>query len=557
MDSIGRKDLWNERPGASHGKEGAIPHGTASGCGLPGDAVSIGGQSSLSRVPDYGRIVAAGAAASRPTLNYLQMTQESLLSTLLPVALSDIPGLDERVSTLGEPYRFAPRYSIDEVMNNAEKAEAFTKDYLMAEAPYFAIARDPESGLSFDGIKLDMKTGKPLEVRNWSAPSKECLDIGLCIKALAGDPKVSLVVSKDDPSKAPELAADILRKKMDSYEKFNKENPGYGGFVPWFKSGKDMTPTPDWESQVPGLDNGEWIWTLLDAEQALRDKGMTDLADRYGRYNDLLRSNVVKMFYDPDKGLVRGDIKVVDPKSADSAYELAPGKCNYLDGIHEGHMLLLYVALFGKGLPEGAEQKIWDSYKLKKVDTKWGTTWQAWAGSSHESWAHLFLPTRDLEPFKKLFRIREEIRSQNAAERHYPGFASSTNEPGGNGYYSACGIEGIGTLEPEHNNVFAIYGVFPMLQEFSDREQVTGNYGLAWLLNMLKCQKMQGPLGGGESATNDGKLISPMKTIDGSFPNILAMSGGLAKETAAMLERHGLYDRFMGIEEKKLKEAFG
>ena len=80
---------------------------------------------------------------------------------------------------------------------------------------------------------------------------------------------------------------------------------------------------------------------------------------------------------------------------------------------------------------------------------------------------------------------------------------------------------------------------------------------MAWLLNMLQTQKMQGPLGGGESATNDGTKISPMKTIDGTLPNVLAMTGGLAAETAEMLKSKGLYDRFMKIVEGELKEAMG
>jgi hypothetical protein len=558
MDSIG-KEFRADRIAPGQNRGGASTEMSAPGPGLPADTISFGGNTPLfSRVPDF--IKAHGSAAPAecsPPVNYMQNVRDSLNNSLQPVPLSEIPGLDDVSARSGDFYRFAQRYSVDEVMNNPQKAEAFKKDYLYGEAPYFALARHPESGLSFDGINLDIKTGKPLKVRNWSAPSKECLDIGLCIKALEGDPQAAIVVSKDDPSKAPEIAADILGKKMNSYEKFYQENPGYGGFIPWFMSGKEMKPTPDWEGQVPGLDNAEWVWTLLDAEQALRNKGLNELADKYGRYNETLQKNVVKMFYDPVAGKVRGDIKIVDPQSPDSTYEPAPGKCDYLDGIHEGHMMLLYMDLFGKGLPEGASDKIWGSYRLNKVESKWGTTWQAWAGSAHESWAHLFLPTRDLEPFNKLFRIREEIRSQNSAERGYPGFGSSTNEPGGTGYYSASGIEGIGTLEPTHNDVFAIYGAFPMLLEFSDKEQSTGNYGLAWLLNMLKCPKMQGPLGGGESATNDGKLVSSMKTTDGSFPNILAMTGGLAKETAEMLQRRGLYDRFMQIEEKKLKEAFG
>ena len=74
-------------------------------------------------------------------------------------------------------------------MNNPEKAESFINDYISHEAPYFALARHPESGLSFDGVSLDTNTGKLKEIRNWSAPSKECLDIALCIKAIEGGSK--------------------------------------------------------------------------------------------------------------------------------------------------------------------------------------------------------------------------------------------------------------------------------------------------------------------------------------------------------------------------------
>lgn len=472
-------------------------------------------------------------------------------------AASEITDMQSEESDSLPPYRFAVKYSVEEIMNRPEKARAFINDYLSTEANYFAVARDEKSGLTYDGINLDIKTGKPLQIRDWSAPSKECLDMGICIKALVGDARAALVVSKDDPSRAPDIAAGILKKKIDSYERFYRENPGYGGFLPWFRVSDPVKPMPDWEAQIPALDNGEMVWSLLVAEQALRKSGYSETARQYSHYNEMLQQNAVKVFYDSAAGKLRGDVKVVNPQSADSSYETAPGKCDYLDGVHESSMLLLYVTLFGKGLPEGASDKIWDSSAMKRVESKWGTTWEACWGSSHESWAHLFLPFRDNPDFDTLFRIREKIRTQNAAERGYPGLAASTNKPGSDGYLSDCGIEDIGSQPVTHNDVFAIYGAFPTLLQFAGDEPPSGNYGLAWLLNMLQTQKMQGPLGGGESATNDGTKISPMKTIDGTLPNILAMTGGIAAETAEMLKSKGLYDHFMKIVEGELREAMG
>ncbi len=457
-----------------------------------------------------------------------------------------------------KPFKFASKYTVQEIMTDPVKAKAFEQDYLKGEGEYFSLARDKKTGLIFDGFNLDEKTGHIKDVRFWSAPSKESLDIGLCIKALEGDEKAALVVSKNNPSMAKQVAADILEKKMGSYMDFHKKNPGYGGFLPWIYIKDEVTPASDWVGAIPGLDNGEWVWSVLSAERALRKSGMTELADKYKEYSDLLTSKLGKIFYDKEAGKIRADVQVVNPESPDTEYKTSknvPGKCDYLGDFHEGLMLILFVSLFAKDISEDDQKKIWENVHTKRVEHKDGTTWEAWCGSAHESWAYLFLPFRDIPEYKALFRIREEIRTQNAAERGYPGLGASTNEPGGTGYLSACGIEGIGTMEPVHNDKFAIYGVFPTLQECAGKTE--GNQGLAWLLNMLKANKMQGPLGGGESATNDGKKACCVKTVDGTFPNLLAMTGGLEHETADMLKEYGIYDKFIHIMESKYKEAFG
>lgn len=469
--------------------------------------------------------------------------------------LTEGAGIKEK----NNPYKFSSKYTIKDIMTDPVKAKAFATEYLAGENAYFSIARDEKTQLMYDGYNLHEDTGLIKDVRFWSAPSKESLDLGICIKALGGDEKAALVVSKNNPSDAKKIAADILKKKMDSYMKFYKENPGYGGFLPWVYVDGEIRPAKGWEGQLPGLDNGEWVWSVLAAEKALRKAGFKDIADHYGKYGDILKSKLTDIFYDKEAGKIRADVKVVSPESPDSKYETqidVPGKCAYLSDFHEGLMLILSVLLLGKDMPEKEVERVWKNVDTKRVETKYGTTWEAWCGSTHESWAYLFLPYRDIPNYKDLFRIREKIRTQNSAARQYPGRAASTNEPGGNGYLSACGIEGIGTMEPEHNDVFATYGAFGLLFEFSDKP-AQGNYGLAWLLNMLKANKMQGPLGGGESATNDGKKACCVKTVDGTFPNLLAMMGGIEKETSEMMKDYGIYDKFKGLMESKYKEAFG
>ncbi|MDQ7825449.1 MAG: hypothetical protein RDV48_21790 [Candidatus Eremiobacteraeota bacterium] len=457
-------------------------------------------------------------------------------------------------------WRFARDYTVDEVFSDQKKAEDFIKNYLVHEGEFFSIVRHPGTGFSYDGFNLDKITGKPGSQRLFSAPSKECLDVALCVKALTGDSRAALVVSPKDPSGAPQEALKILERKMDGYEQFLKKNPGYAGYLPWYICEDEVKPTRDWRNEFPGLDNGEWLWTLLVAERVLARNSYSALAKRYHAYNARIRENVVPIFYDAKAGKVRADIRFTALPGGGYAYGHAPGKLLYLTGehgVHEGMMLIMYVCLFGKGLPAGAAERIWSDIRMKRIENKYGTTWEGWYGSSHEEWAYLVLPLRDLHEYRSLFRIREQIRTQNARERGYPGFATSCLLSR-DAYIDKAGIEDITSLPLRNNHTFALYGAFPLVLEcVATRSEIKGDYGLAWLLNMLQADRMQGPLGAGEGGTNDGTSVADVKTIDGSFTIALALAGGLERETAEMLRHEGCYERFAELMRGEYLESFG
>ena len=464
-------------------------------------------------------------------------------------------------SDKGHPaWRFAKDYTINDVFSSRDKAEAFITQYLTWESGFFSIVRHPVTGFSYDGFNLDRNTGRPDGPRIFSAPSKECLDVGLCASAISGNRRAAIVISPKDPGNAPQKALEILERKIAGYEKFQRDNPGYSGYLPWYICDEDVKPTKDWQNEFPGLDNGEWIWTMLVAERALDLKGHTALAKRYRAYNDRIKSNIVAIFYDEKAGKVRGDIRFAPDGKGGFNYATAPGKCTYLageHGVHEGMMLAMYMCLFGKGLPANATPRIWSNTCMKRVEHKYGTTWEGWYGSSHEEWAYLVLPLRDIPEYRALFRIREKIRTQNACERGYPGFATSflLNR---NEYMDKAGIEGITSETVKNNHTFALYGDFPLLLVCLDpAEKTDGNYGLAWLLNMLKADRMQGPTGAGEGGTNDGSAVADVKTIDGSFTIIMALAGGLCNETAEMMKHEKCYERFKEIMLGEYREAFG
>lgn len=449
-------------------------------------------------------------------------------------------------------WKFAPEYTADQLMRSPVAAARFAQQLADGEAAFFAAARDPESGLTFDGWDLDPTTRQPVKARRFSAASKECLDLALLIKALYGDPLISRVVSPVDPDKAPEVAAEILSKKIASYERYRAKYPGFNGYMAWFTSGLDAAPMQGWDSAFPTLDLGEMIWALLLTERALEQTGHEALGQRYADFNGHLQERAREAMFNEARGGVRGRVEVSDPLSARATFSsdaLTTGE----HGVHEGQMIVLYMCLYGDLTPAEIDG-VWKNITMKRVEHPDGTTWQGFWGSPHEEWAYLFLPYRDLPEYRQLFRIREKIRAANAARRGYPGFGASAHHPLGKGYMSASGIEGIGSQPLEHQDTYTPYGAFPLLLEFSDQEK--GNVGLVWLHNMLMGPGMQGPFGVGESGDNAGTGSASIKTIDATFTTLLAMSGGLEKEMAEMMKADGTYEPFLKIMRAEYEETF-
>lgn len=477
---------------------------------------------------------------------------KTLGSAILACCLSLTPAVAAPPNSKLPDWRFAPKYKASELQRSPEKARLFLKQFVKYEAPFFAVARHPESGLTYDGWDLDPKTGTPAKVRAFSAASKECLDLALLIKALRGDPWISALVAPENPKQAKTIAAEILAKKLKSYQDYQTRYPGFAGYMAWFTSGEKADPMKGWETAFPTLDLGEMLWALKLVEKTARDAGRQDLAEGYEKLNESMAQRARAAMYHPSGG-VRGRVEVSDPLSANPIYS-GDGLMTGEHGVHEGQMIVLYMSLYG-GLSAEESAKVWDGIRMRRIEHPAGTTWQGFWGSPHEEWAYLFLPYRDIPEYRQLFRIREKIRTQNARKRGYPGFGASAHHPLGKGYMSAAGIEGIGSQPLEYQGTYTPYGAFPLLLQFAGKER--GNVGLAWLHNMLSGPRMQGPFGAGESGDNAGTGAAPIKTIDVSFNALLAISGGLEEETAAMMREDGTYDEFVRIMREEFSESFG
>lgn len=482
-------------------------------------------------------------------------------------------------TAFAQSYKFAQKYTAAQMLQEPT-ARRFIDEYLTYEHNYFKIAR--VHGIATDGWDISYETLKPLNVREHTAASKEALDIGVLVRGLAGDKNAVQLMALGDALAAKREAIQILTQKITMYEQYKKTYPGYGGFLTWVKvTANGIEPTSDWSYRVPALDNGEWVWSLYAAYKTLYALGEHTLAQRYEAYFNVLVKNAPTIFYDFGLRKVRAETKINDIRSQ---VVIASNYTNnikdyYLDDVYEGLMMVHFLTLF-TDLPQSEKNHIWDDIKIERIDSKWGTTYKGWPdtapldGSPHIKWAYMYLPFTDNPIARKVYRIQEEIRSN----LHDYGLPVSTNTPGAIGY-------------TQYNpNIFAPYGAFGMIFDFALEGNIAlGNYGLAWFLQMIQADKMQGEVGSGESfsvtpgfgmptlityehtdksgtkATKTLRIlpgrnvledVSFLVTADGKMTVWLALCGGVINEVRQGLKDDGLYQVFMDIVNNEYQIAF-
>jgi hypothetical protein len=417
---------------------------------------------------------------------------------------------------------------------------------------------DGETGLTYDGHAIDSKTGKLTGgPRNWSAASKESLDIMMLVKAVQGDKASQLAISRSGrPEDAVGTALDRLGRKIDSYASFNQRYPAFGGFLPWFKvEGKPgerrMVPMADWKNKAPGLDNGQLAWSVYHAARALRASGHPQLAAKYEAQFSMMKGNVVKMFYDPGRQALRAEARFRGPQNRaprDNEYENNKDNDYYLEDAAEGMAMVHFADLFGnwRSAP-GGQAAIWanarrDPAQFATADGRRITVVRGWRFSSHEDWAHLILPINDVPVASTLYANAQRVRTTFAAEGGRPGLFASTHVPqdgdGPTAYENAMGVPSVATAGTAALPVYAPYAAFPLAL-------VNKPLYVTWLKNMLEAPRMFGPNGIGESFRQDGRAIAPLLTWDGKVLPIVAYSGGIAADVRKMLQADGVYSRFI------------
>jgi len=161
------------------------------------------------------------------------------------------------------PCRFAHLYTVSSLMSSPAARAEFMRSVCTWESQFHSdkVGINEASGLTYDGTQIDFDTGKPhTPLHDFSASSKESLHVSVLALALQGDSNAQLFINNGEAGFAAIKRSLILSdRKISSYEKFNQNYPGFGGFLPWFRvndSGIVVFTDQMWKDHVPGLDNG-------------------------------------------------------------------------------------------------------------------------------------------------------------------------------------------------------------------------------------------------------------------------------------------------------------
>jgi hypothetical protein len=457
--------------------------------------------------------------------------------------------------------RFASEYNIQDLVSSHHVQQNFIHDVLEHEGHYMkpGVGVNYATGVTYNGRPLDANGKITDQIWFWSAPSKEALHLNILARALLD--KEGLITY---PSRTQ--AVDILQRKINTYIKFDATYPGFGGFLPWYDvNDTGMVPTPDFASRVPSLDNGQMIWSMIAASEALHQVGEIHLAHQYDQYVQKLAKNALPIFYEGD-GKIRAvsnikDITIEPTKDNYYTTENCGDPC-YLDDPYEGELFAFFIDLFSDWTSFGDREKVWEYKRAKFLAVDYVTpegnitVQRGWWFSSHEQWKFMYLPYNSVPIAWRIEVNCERARTWNSFLNAVPGLYASVTEPCFPdkqpcpfNYISATGIQSIAAEEVKRLDVATPYGAMPVIL-------ANKPVGLAWYLNMLQAPGMQNLYGSTEALFINGTGVAPCLTWDSKITTAVAMLGGVRDLNLQVLKQKGLYARFHEVVNREFSRVF-
>lgn len=434
--------------------------------------------------------------------------------------------------------------------------------------------------MTFDGTLLDVNTGvhRVEGLHTFSAASKESLHFMMLANVIAGKPgAVRWILSGEgeddlqDVDKARNIAFGILRKKRESYSRFNQTFPGFGGFLPWFAHTEftPLTPTWDWNNRVPALDNGENIWGIyatIEALQGVGKKEYSDLASEWERYFDYLKTTAARVFYHGSgqicavTSIKNQSLPVDHPEQTYNCEGLDSGGNPFINDPYEGQSFMFFLYLFGN-VTQADKTALLEFKRPQLVSVDWSmpgyeniTVQKGFWFSAHENWGWMQLPYTDIPFMKGLYTNMERARTCDSHAKGLPGmFASINNSTDQNGeiigYISNAGIPEIANQTVQELDVITPYSTMNTMM-------VNKTVGYLWWHNMVVSKRMQNPYGSSESTRIDGTATSAFVSWDSKITTVNGILGGVTSLVRTRMRREGVYGEFIRVVTDEYKRVF-
>ena len=475
--------------------------------------------------------------------------------------------------------RFAPSYKCIDFLENPAAVNEYIDNVMQWENKFASagVGYNSKSGYTYDGFPLNYETGELYGTEHaFSAPSKESIHLSVLALAVNGDERALTFGG------GKKKVLELLQIKIDGYNAFNAKYPGFGCYTTWVgfnETDGSIQPLPDWMDKLPGLDNGEWFWSIYAVVVALEKAGHVQLAGQYRLLMECQRNNAKTMFY-RGNGDVSAVVSISDIYATPSSelYSHTDGS-NYLDDPYEGELMTNLLYLFAPFDSEDEREQLWEkkrkmfqavNYTIPAAESPSGaeivvTVQKGFWFSAHEQWKLLLMPylDDDLPMVQQVFRNAEVARTMDAYRSGLPGLLASINDVTDGAeeipdYISPAGIAEISFQEVFRRDVITPYGAYGLM--LVDKPK-----GLCWYNNMLSGPRMQGPYGSTEAINVNGTEISPLTTWDSKITTVLAMLGGvgdlvkhgLELENAAGEGSYVAYDKFVDVITREHERVFG
>lgn len=441
-------------------------------------------------------------------------------------------------------------------------SDSFIRAALRREAGFHrpGISYDTASGLTYDGFNLLSRSP-----RDWSAASKEALHLSLLALALQGNndyAELFVAGTDTDSRQIRAMALDLLRKKLNAYEEFDRRFPGYGGFLPWWHFRGQPVPTDTWSWRVPSLDNGLWFFALYGAARVLKENGDTELAAGYRRRCERLAATAPAIFLDTATGspLLRTEATISDTLVSVQlnryGTNLINGHPGYLNDDYEGVLFRLFFDFF-TDVPDEIKDELWHADTSRRTEYQIGETKipirMGFRYSAHELWPLLQLPIGRVPLAGAILRQGEIARADYFNRHHTRGLAASVNgaDQDGKEVYVQAGIPDLATAREVEirDDIITPYAAFPLI--VTDPE-----VGLAWWQAMLEQGLVSPEYGALESLDLRTGTVWATATFDVKGTAALALAGGTGDLIADALRADGLYARFVSRIDARYRALF-